>query len=140
MQSPIGDLRRSASRRVKQQIVGCVFGSMLFVSGALLADPRLPITSGHYRFEFKDAEFANIAGIAIRVTINGLHLRAVSDDASSTLWPKGTVVEEGLLLWHPGSGQWIIGQKRSDRHATEVGGCSDGPDTIDFKQRIVWHC
>ena len=33
-----------------------------------------------------------------------------------------------------------LGHDAADRNAAEVGGCSAGPDVIDFTARIIWTC
>lgn len=41
------------------------------LSGAAQADPALPIKSGTYLFQHRDAEFPNAHGFPVRVTIRG---------------------------------------------------------------------
>ncbi|MES2949679.1 MAG: hypothetical protein V4858_14145 [Pseudomonadota bacterium] len=43
-------------------------------------------------------------------------------------------------MWHRKTSQWILGDSEADREAPEVGGCSSGPDVIDFKTRTIWTC
>lgn len=40
----------------------------------------------------------------------------------------------------PAALQWVIVRSEADRHATEVGGCSDGPEVVDLQQKIYWTC
>ncbi len=43
-------------------------------------------------------------------------------------------------MWHEQSQQWIIGNKATDTKITDVGGCSEGPEVVDLKQRVYWTC
>jgi hypothetical protein len=109
---------------------------------AVHAEPPLPIRSGQYAFQMKDAEYhgADFATVNVKVTISGRHIVIVSDDSSSTLYPKGALIHEGMLMWHAASRQWIVGNAEPDRHAREVGDCSDGPEVIDLRKRVYWTC
>jgi hypothetical protein len=45
------------------------------------------------------------------------------------------------LLQHTKTKQWIIGTKKEDANAKEVGPCSEnGIPTIDFKRKIIEQC
>lgn len=76
--------------------------------------------------------------IELRVHIRGLKIR-VYNDQGSALFPRG-VISEGVLTWHPVSGQWFIAETPEEEHASEVGGCSDGPFVVDLVRRIFWTC
>ncbi|WP_344814814.1 hypothetical protein [Flavobacterium cheonanense] len=49
-------------------------------------------------------------------------------------------VVEGIILKHQKSGKWIIGKNEKDKFAKEIGGCSDGPIEVDFKNKIIYLC
>ena len=85
-----------------------------------------------------DAEFPLSPGFPVTVKIQGKRITVVNEHQHSVI-PKG-VLEKATLMWHTSSKQWILGHEDTDRHAAEVGGCSAGPDTIDFSRRIVWTC
>jgi hypothetical protein len=53
---------------------------------------------------------------------------------------KGDIIEQGTIIRHKFTGQWIIATKPEDEFAEEVGGCSDGPRVIDFKKKKWWTC
>jgi hypothetical protein len=53
---------------------------------------------------------------------------------------KGDIIEEGIIMKHTKTGKWIIGHIIKDRDAKEIGGCSNGPSVINFKQKIFWSC
>lgn len=77
-------------------------------------------------------------GGELAAEIRGHHIKLINHSASSA-FPEG-VVEEGDLLWHASSGQWIVAETAADADATDVGGCSDGPAVIDLERKIYWTC
>lgn len=106
------------------------------VAGA--ATPALPIRSGEYVFRHKDAEFPNQPGVAVKVRITGRHIVVINPVAGG-VFPKG-MLTEGTLVWHAQTREWIIATQPSDRDASEVGGCSEGPEVVDLMHRIYWTC
>lgn len=111
---------------------------MLASSCIAAAAELLPIRSGQYVFQHRFAEQPTVASLSLVASINGYHIKLIND-ADSSVFPKG-IIAEGTLMWHATSRQWIIGQEPADRHAKDVGGCSDGPEVVDLKQRIYWTC
>ena len=75
---------------------------------------------------------------ALAAQIRGRHIVLINNDRAD-VFPAG-LIAEGTLMWHAASGQWIIGTAPADADATEVGGCSDGPDVIDLQSRVYWTC
>jgi len=108
--------------------------------GPAHAAPPVPLASGEYRFLMKDVEFPNLSGTPIRIVVSGRHVKIVSDSLDSTAFPLGSIVDEGTIIWHSATGQWIVGNKESDGDAAEVGGCSEGPAVIDFVGNVYWWC
>lgn len=102
------------------------------------ADPALPIKSGKYIFQHRDAEFPNSHGFHVRVIIHGNKVTVINPKPYGQI-PSG-VIDQAILMWHTKTNQWILGHDDTDREAQEVGGCSAGPDVIDFKTRIIWTC
>jgi hypothetical protein len=107
---------------------------------AVAAEQKMPLKDGEYIFEHKyaEAEQHNIKSISLIVTIREYHIVVTNKDRFE-VFPKG-VIEEGTLMWHSKSGQWIIGTSPSDKDADEAGGCTDGPMVIDLEKRIYWTC
>lgn len=101
------------------------------------ATPKLPIRSGTYTFQHRFAEQPNLHNRPLTAEIRGRHIAIVSD--APGIFPKG-VVEDGTLMWHAKSKQWIIGESESDRYAKDVGGCSAGPTVVDLKNKVFWSC
>jgi hypothetical protein len=107
-------------------------------SVTVVAQPTLPIRSGVHQFKHKFAEHPNMQSIPLIAKIKGHHIVLINKVASK-VWPKG-VIAEGELMWHAKSKQWIITLEPSDIDASDVGGCSDGPEVVDLKNKIYWTC
>ena len=114
----------------------CVLLVLLLAACQPSTEP--PLSSGDYVFVHKFAEHPNIPSIKLDVQIRGRHIVLTNNDRTD-VFPAG-VIEEGTLMWHPATGQWIIGTHPSAVDATEVGGCSDGPAVVDLERRIYWTC
>jgi len=125
---------RTVMRRAA--LLGCFLG--IAIANLSHADPVLPLKSGDYTFYHRDAEFPDSNGFQVRVSIRGYHITVVNPKPHGTI-PAG-MLYDATLMWHPKSKQWILGYSDVDRDAPEVGGCSDGPEVIDFKTRIIWAC
>ena len=115
-----------------------VLAAIFAASCSAPAGPPIPIASGQYDFRHRFAEQPTIPSILLKVTIDGSHI-VVSNPKASDPFPAG-ILAEGELMWHAGSGQWIIGNDTADRSVSEVGGCSDGPEVVDLADRIYWTC
>ena len=115
-----------------------IFLVCLVLSGSGQADPELPINSGEYVFQHRDAEFPSSPGFPVRVTIRGDEITVTNQKAYGPI-PSG-VIDQGTLMWHSMTNQWILGYGDADREAPEIGGCSDGPNVVDFEARIIWTC
>ncbi len=98
----------------------------------------VPLVDGRYRFTHKYAEHPSMKSITLEGVVKGNHIVLINND-SFDVFPKG-VIEEGTLMWHAKSRQWIIGHTPDDARTEEVGGCSDGPSVIDLKKRVYWTC
>jgi hypothetical protein len=114
------------------------FGALAVASLAVAAEPALPLRSGRYAFQHRFAEQPEMPSIPLLARISGHHIVLINRTPSA-VFPKG-VIAEGTLMWHARSGQWIIGDKASDRDAEEAGGCSDGPEVVDLVRLIYWTC
>jgi hypothetical protein len=101
-------------------------------------DTSPPIADGRYTFVVKLAEQPNVPGGELDAEVRGRNIRFTSKPNSS-VFPAG-LVEEGILLWHAASRQWIIGHSEGDAEITEVGGCTGGPFVVDLEQKIFWTC
>lgn len=115
-----------------------VFAFVFTASCSAAAEPPVPIASGHYVLQHRFAEQPTVPSISLNAKINGSHIVVVNPKAAGP-FPAG-VLAEGELMWHAGSGQWIIGHGDADRSARDVGGCSDGPEVVDLIGKIYWTC
>jgi len=100
--------------------------------------PIPPLASGRYIFQHRFAEQPTLPSVPLVVLIDGRHI-VITNETESSAFPKG-VMAEGTIMWHSASKSWIIGTKAGDSSAPEVGGCTDGPEVIDFHSRIFWTC
>jgi hypothetical protein len=129
MPSVIGHVRRFAAAAV----------TLLCLTACLATgEPDVPLGSGTYRFQWKDAEFPNSDGFAVDVEIAGTRVQVINPRQQGAA-PVGRIAD-GELMWHARSGQWILGHAESDKLAPEVGGCDAGPFVVDFAKREVWTC
>ena len=119
--------------RVCLLVVVMVFSAC---EGTSNAEPPLP--SGDYAFMYRFEEHPGIPSIELSAQIRGRHIVLINNNRTD-VFPKG-VIEEGTLMWHAGSGQWIIVTDPDDADALNVGACSDGPSVVDLQRRIYWTC
>ena len=99
------------------------------------------LKNGTYKFSIRDAEYVGHPIVAkCKVIINGNKIKVIYTDNTLTLIKYGDTFDEGTLIWHKKTKQWIIGHSKQDINAKEVGGCSDGPRVIDLKKKEIWNC
>jgi hypothetical protein len=112
---------------------------ILVAVNAGAGEKRVPLKSGEYKFRYCDIEYENpICFDGLDVKILGQEIW-VSNNTDNLTGPKG-LMEHGTLFWHKGTQQWIIITKPEDKSAAEIGGCSDGPRTINLKSRTFESC
>lgn len=121
-----------------KKVPAIIFLFCVVLCGTVHAEPSLPIKAGEYIFQHRDAEFSDSPGFPVKVTIRGYTITVINPKPYGPI-PAG-VIDEATLMWHRRTNQWILGYEDADRDAPEVGGCSDGPNVIDFKTRIIWTC
>jgi hypothetical protein len=100
--------------------------------------PEPPLPDGDYSFTHRFEEHPDIPSIQVSVRIRGREIVVVNNDRTD-VFPAG-LLENGTLLWHARSAQWIIGANATDADAPQVGGCSAGPSVVDLERRIYWTC
>ena len=116
----------------------CLALILLLASAATVAGKPLPIKAGQYKFAHHFAEDPSFPSITVDVRIRGRHIVVTNNDKTD-VFPHG-VLSEGTLIWHSASKQWIIGDTQKDADLSDVGGCSDGPEVVDLKNRVYWTC
>jgi hypothetical protein len=113
----------------------------VFGAGCTAQMDAVPIASGDYKFAVKDAEFdGRIPSGDVILKIRGRHV-IVTSGRRASVFPDG-LVEEGELMWHASSGQWIIGMSAADAVAPDSGDvCApDGRVVLDFEHHFYWMC
>jgi hypothetical protein len=100
---------------------------------------RVP-ASGTYRYDMAFAEWdGKSMGEKVTVIVTGDSIRVVYEGDGTLTAEKGEILEEGRILKHK-SGAWIIAHHEHEANLDEIGGCSDGPRIIDFKNQKFWFC
>ena len=95
--------------------------------------------SGTYEYKVAFAEWAGKSlGSTVTVVISGDSIKVINNGSLSG--KKGEIIDLGKIVKHKSTRQWIIATKPEDEFAEEVGGCSDGPRVIDFKNKKWWTC
>ncbi len=96
--------------------------------------------NGSYQFDLAYAEWQGKSmGETVTVEIKGDSIRVLYSGEGNLGYRRGEVMEEGLIRQHK-SGDWIIAHAESDVNAEEYGGCTDGPQVIDFSNKKFWVC
>jgi hypothetical protein len=96
---------------------------------------------GTYTYSIAWAEWdGKSLGATCTVIIKGDSIRVIHNGNPNVTGKKGSVYAEGRIMKHKKTGKWIIGRSEKDKNAKEIGGCSDGPPVIDFKNKRFWSC
>lgn len=112
----------------------CMF--MLVVNVTLGQKPK----DGTYTYSIAFAEWNDkTMGATCNVVIKGDSIRVVHNGQKNLSGKKRDVIAAGKIMKHS-SGAWIIGHSEADKNAKEIGGCSDGPVEIDFKNKKIRLC
>lgn len=98
-----------------------------------------PLADGEHAFTYRFAEHPLMPGHPVVAIVDGRRIR-IEDRRRPPDYPEDRVLAEGTLTWHAASRRWIIATTPGDATAEEVGGCSGGPETIDFATREHWTC
>lgn len=78
-------------------------------------------------------------GDLVNVIVKGDSIKVTYAGKGSLTAAIGETLDEGIILKHK-SGVWIIGKNPSDKYLDEIGGCTDGPNVIDFENKKYWMC
>ncbi|NMM47695.1 hypothetical protein [Marinigracilibium pacificum] len=118
-----------------------IFNSLfcfLFIFIANNINAQIP-ESGTYTYDVAFAEWdGKSLDCTVEVIISGDSITIINNGSLSG--EKGEIIETGKIVKHKPTGQWIIATSPEDEYAEEVGGCSDGPSIIDFKNKKWWTC
>lgn len=96
--------------------------------------------NGTYLFDVAFAEWRGESmGVKVTIIIKGDSIKVVYEGEGSLTAEIGEVIDEGIIMKHK-SGKWIIGKNKTDTEIDDIGGCTDGPAIIDFKNKKYWLC
>jgi len=96
---------------------------------------------GSYTYSIAFTEWdGRSLGATCTVLIKGDSIKVIHNGKGNLTGKKGDIFDEGILMRHKKTGKWIIGHNANDVNAKEIGGCSDGPSVIDFKNKKWWSC
>lgn len=119
------------------RVISVLLGGWLFLFAAT-AFGQIP-ESGTYEYDVAFAEWSGkTMGLTVTVMISEDSIKIINNGGLTGR--KGEIIEYGKILKHKSTGQWIIAIKPGDEFAEHVGGCSDGPRVIDFKNKKWWTC
>jgi hypothetical protein len=109
-----------------------------FLAGA--ASSQKP-KDGTYTYAIAFAEWGGKSlGATCTVVIKGDSIKIIHNGKPNLTGEKGDIMDQGIIMKHKKTGKWIIGRSPKDVYAKEIGGCSDGPSIIDFKNKKWWSC
>lgn len=112
---------------------------VLFLFSSILVAAQKP-KNGIYTYAVAFAEWGGKSnGTTCTVKIRGDSISVIHNGSKQLTGKKGNILDRGIIIKHK-SGQWIIGHNLNDKNAEEVGGCTGGPNVIDFKRKKYWTC
>ena len=78
-------------------------------------------------------------GATCTIVIKGDSIKVFNDGSPGIFGKKGELLCLGIIMKHKKTGKYIIAFKKSDADAPEINNC-DGPNIIDFKNKLLWRC
>jgi hypothetical protein len=113
---------------------------LLFAFSFHWVDAQKP-KNGTYTYSIAWAEWnGNSLGATCTVIIKGDSIKVIHNGKPNVTGKKGDIYDLGIIMRHVKTGKWIIGHSPKDKYAKQIGGCSDGPSVIDFKNKKFWSC
>ena len=115
--------------------------SLLLILLSVAAQAQKP-ADGIYIYQIAFAEWNDKSlGSTVNVIIKGDTIKVIANNKTRLSQTKsGDIIDQGIIMKHGRTGLWIIGHSPNDRNAKDVGGCSDGPQVIDFKHKKFRIC
>jgi len=96
------------------------------------------IPQGKMMYQLYFAEFdGRMENLPVEIIITGNKITVYNNEKNPLTG--GKIIIEGILLKHK-SDKWVIGVRKADQNAEEIGGCSGGPTPIDFETKIIEWC
>ncbi|MEO8711275.1 MAG: hypothetical protein ABI405_04080 [Parafilimonas sp.] len=113
------------------------FLSFLFFTVTIAQKPKDGIYT--YSIAFEEWQGKSL-GATCTVIIKGDSIKIMNDGKGNLSGKKGDIIDEGIIMKNTRTCKWIIGHSLKDKDAKDIGGCSEGPSVIDFKNKIFWSC
>ncbi len=79
-------------------------------------------------------------GEKVKVVIKGNAIKIIAIGRSSVGVNDGEIIDEGTLIKHNVTGDWLITGNPSDADLEVYGGCVGAPMVIDFVNKKYWTC
>ena len=96
---------------------------------------------GTYSYDIAYAEWQGKSmGEKVKVIIKGNTIKIVAEGKSSMGVKNGELIDEGILVKHNVTGDWLITDNPSDADLEAYGGCVGAPMVIDFVTKKYWTC
>lgn len=113
---------------------------LILLTNSLVLFSQKP-KDGIYTYKVAFAEWGGKSlGTTCTVIIKGNTVKVLHNGKKGLEGKKGDMIAKGIIMKHIKTGKWIIANSSKDKYAKEIGGCSDGPPVIDFKNKIFWLC
>jgi len=96
---------------------------------------------GNYIYDIAYAEWQGQSmGEKVLVIIKGNAIKIISEGNPSMTAKKGDLLDQGVLIKHNVTGDWLISSDPSDANLEAYGDCVGSPMVIDFKAKKYWTC
>ena len=96
---------------------------------------------GTYIYDIAYAEWQGKSmGEKVKVVIKGNTIKIISEGNPSMTAKKGEVLDEGTLIKHNKTGEWLISNNPSDANLEAYGGCVGAPMVVDFVNKKYITC
>ena len=98
-------------------------------------------SDGTYIYDISYSEWQGRSmGEKVKVIIIGNTIKIISEGNPSMTAKKGEILDEGTLIKHNVTGDWLISSNPSDADLEAYGGCVGAPMVIDFVNKVYITC
>lgn len=96
---------------------------------------------GEYIYQVRFQEWQNAYyGDDVKIVIKGDTIKVYLHSGELSKTKIGDLIEEGYIRYHQKSGNWIIIKNEEEINAEYVGGCTGGPNVINFDEQYYLLC
>jgi hypothetical protein len=92
-----------------------------------------------YSISFEEWEGKSL-GATCTVIINKDSIKIIHSGKGDLTGKNGDILDQGIIMKHKKSGNWIVAYSPNDIYAKEIGGCTGGPTIISFKLKKWFTC